>query len=142
MGRCPSLRPALLCSFTPALLWLPRRAGKLAVPLRCGDIVIKVRHSAALEMGTEGSLYGAHHYSVFTGHKGEGVTALGGPASPSDPVDISLGCVRYVVVDDVGYLGYVYSPRCYVGRNQYLKCAVAEAIQGSLTPVLRQIPLQ
>ena len=105
-------------------------------------MVIKVRHGAALKLGTKGPFNGANHYIVFTGHKGKGVSALGGPACPPDPVDICLGGVRYIVVDDMGYLGYVYSTSRYVGCNQYLKGAVTEAVQRSLTAVLGKVPLE
>lgn len=120
----------------------PRGAGKFRVPAGGGCLVIEILQMAALQRGAQDAFDAAHHAAIFVSRQGKGVARAGGPAGATDAVDIGIGRVRDVIVDDMGYLGDVDAAGRYVGGHQDLVGAVPEAVQGGLAPVLGQVALQ
>jgi hypothetical protein len=57
-------------------------------------------------------------------------------------MNICIGSVGYIVVDDMGYLGYIYSSRCDICRNKYPESSIPETVHCSLPARLREVPLQ
>src|SRR5208282_1659340 len=86
-----------------AALRLTWRAGKFGIARRLRLVIIEALQRATLHLFTKDAFDAAHHGLVLTGDERECVTGLSGAAGPADPVRISVGGIRHVVVNDVGY---------------------------------------
>ena len=76
---------------------------------------------------------------VLGGHDGEGVAAGLGAAGAPDAMDVILGMLRHVVVDDVADVGDVESARGDVRGDEHLEFAVAKTFQRLLAFALRAV---
>jgi hypothetical protein len=78
----------------------PTRRGLVELG-RGGHVVIESFDNLARQTVFHNFFEFAHHVGVFGRDQGEGIAGSFGPACPSDTVDIGVGGVRHVEVDDV-----------------------------------------
>ena len=72
-------------------------------------------------------------------HQGYGLSCRARACRAPDTVDVLLGHIGYLVVDDVGDLGDVDTARGHVGGDQDIHLAVGERGQGALALPLRAV---
>src|SRR5512135_555123 len=82
-------------------LWLPWGSGEFRILFGRRSAVIKVCYRSALQGSVQRPFDGADHDRILAGHQGKRVAAPGGPAGPSDAVNVSLGGIGNIVVDDM-----------------------------------------
>ena len=109
---------------------------------RSGLVVGESRKPTALDRGLEGSLDLSHHLVVFVGDQGKGIALALGPAGAANPVDVGVGGVRDVIVDDVGHRRDVQTACRNVGGDQQLELSAPEAVQRRLALILRAVRVQ
>src|SRR5207249_4844437 len=97
---------------------------------------------AALYPGTKHALYRPHHVRISVRDECEGIARSGSTARAAYTMCVSVRRVGHVIVDDMRNSRYVNAARSDIGRHQYLIFAIAEAVKGGLSLVLRQIALQ
>ena len=85
---------------------------------------------------------GPHHACVIDRRQSKRITGTGGPTGTTDAMDICLGGIGNIEIDDMGNLTDVDSPGRDIGRHQHLKGAAPKTVKSLLPPMLRQIPLQ
>jgi len=121
---------------------LPWRTGELTVLPWSGNTVIETFHRTTFDRCVKCPFDGAHHHRILTGHQGECIAAFGGATGPANPVDVRLGGIGDVVVDDVGDQGDVDPPRGDVRGDEYLEGTITEPVQRRLPAVLGKVPLE
>jgi hypothetical protein len=131
-----------LCRLCPAALRLTWRSHKFGSPCRGRFLIIEILQHAALDLLAEHSLNAPDKGLVLTADKGEGVAGLCGTAGPADAVRVSIRRIRHVVVDDMGYAQDIDASGGDIGGHQNLVRALAEAVEGVLPLVLREVPLE
>ncbi len=104
--------------------------------------VVEIGQSPPLDVRLEHLLDVAHHRFVLRLDERERLAGLIHAARAPDAVRVGVHRVGDVEVDDVGDVGYVNAARRYVGRHQHVEFAVAEAVEGVLSLVLRHVALQ
>ena len=72
-------------------------------------------------------------------HEQDGITRASGTARSSDPVDVSFGVVRDVVIDHMTDPFHVQSSRRDIGGDEYVECTGLEAPDGLLPIPLRHV---
>ena len=76
----------------------------------------------------------------FTGtEQGQGISGAHSSTGSTNPMDVVLRVLRYVVVDDMGDIGDVETACCNVGSNKHLIKTAFEAFQGLFTLFLRAV---
>ncbi len=108
---------------------------------RRGSAVVEAGHGAALDRGAQNTGDGPDDMGVLAGRQGIGVTRAFRPTGAADAVDVGVGGVGNVVVDDMGYAGDVDAPGGDVGGHQDLEFAGAKAVERGLSPSLGKVPL-
>ncbi|MCB9533683.1 MAG: hypothetical protein H6698_05120 [Myxococcales bacterium] len=71
----------------------------------------------------------------------DGDTRAARPAGATDTVDVALGLVRELEVEDVRHVVDVEAARREVGRDQHADRAAAEAVERALARILRLVPM-
>lgn len=83
------------------------------------------------------------HVPAFLRHHECERVALGfHPAGAPDPVNIILGVLRHIVIDDVANLGDIEPASSYIGGHQHLKPPIPEAAQSLLALTLGAIRVE
>ena len=65
----------------------------------------------------------------FAVHQGERVADILGATGPANAMDIILGMLRHIVIDDVTDAGDIEPPRSDIGRNHHFIFAALETFQ-------------
>ena len=84
----------------------------------------------------------ADHIPVFVGDQGEGVARALRASRAPDPMDIGVGGVGHVVIDDVRDAVDVETSGCDVGRDHDGEVARLEAMQGAFALSLGAVAVQ
>ena len=84
----------------------------------------------------------AQHVPLARAHEQDRVAAAAGAAGAADAMDVGLGVVRNVVVDDVRDALDVEAARGDVGRDQDVDLAVLEPRDGLLALALLHVAVQ
>jgi hypothetical protein len=74
--------------------------------------------------------------------KGDGYAGSSGPAGPADTVDIVLGKLRQIKVNDMAYAGYVKTAGCNIGRYQEPDLSPPQIGNGAITRTLVHVAVQ
>jgi hypothetical protein len=96
----------------------------------------------SLQRRTERTLKCGHHGRVVVGDEGEGHPGSGGTAGATNAMHIGVNRLRHIIVNDMRNVPYIKTACGDIGRNQDLKRAAPEAIEGRLPLGLRQVALQ
>ena len=67
--------------------------------------------------------------TILGHHDSEGIPGGCGTACPANAMDVVLGMLRHVVVDDMADVGNVQSTRGDVGGDQNLIFSIPEAVE-------------
>ena len=76
------------------------------------------------------------------GNEGEGHPGSGGTAGTANAMHVGVDRLRHIIVNDVRNVPHIETACSEVGRDQDLKRAAPEALEGRLTLGLRQVALQ
>ena len=80
--------------------------------------------------------------ALLGGHEGDRAARAAHPAGAPDPVDVGLGRIGDVVVDDVGDVLDVEPAGCDVGRDQQPQAVVLEGEHHPVALPLAQVAVQ
>jgi len=81
------------------------------------------------DLGPDEALHVREDEGVSLAGKADGVAIRPGPRRPSDPMDIVLGILRQVIVDDVGHVRDVQAPGGHVRGHQDGQLTLLEALE-------------
>src|SRR5438105_6349955 len=112
----------------------PRRNGKRRICCRA-EVIAWDRNPRNLL--TNRALDSAYHRDLVGGHECVSITSGGRAPSPPDSVDVILGLLRNVVVDDVGDARDVEAALSDVGRHEDANLTGLEIIESPGTFALR-----
>ena len=84
----------------------------------------------------------ADQIAVIRGDKGEGFASALCPARASDTMDIGVGSIMHIKVDDVGNILHVQATCGDVGGDHDLELSTLEAFECPLTLTLRAVTVQ
>ena len=107
-----------------------------------GRGILEAVQRPSFQRRAERTLKRGHHGRVVVGDEGEGHPGSGGTASAADAMHISVDRLRHIIVNDVRNVPHIETACGEVGRDQDLKRAAPEALEGRLTLGLRQVALQ
>ena len=82
------------------------------------------------------------HVTVLWCDQCERITLPMGAAGAADAMDISVGCVRHIVIDDVRNALHVQSACSNVRGNHDVVGSVLKSLQSRLPLALRSVPMQ
>ena len=111
-------------------------------PRRRGRCVVEIRQNLAFDGSTHDALQLADHVPVFIGHEGERVTCTLGATRASDAMDVGIGGIWHVEVDDVRDAFDIQTAGCNVCRNHDAEVSRLETVQGLFTLSLRAVAVQ
>ena len=109
---------------------------------RGGSRVIKVVESLASQRFAHDFFQRADHVAIIRCDERERVAGAFGAASASDAMDVCVGGVGHIEVDDVRNAFHVETARGDVGGDHDLICAAPEAFESGLTLPLRTVAVQ
>ena len=110
-------------------------------PRRCGNGVVKIGESLALQRSHD-SFEGPDHVVVFWCDERERVPGALGAACAPNAMDIRVGGIRHVVVDNVGDTVDIEPARGDVGGDHDAEVTGLETAQGLFTLPLRSVAVQ
>ena len=105
-----------------------RRPSEFLIVAGRWHIIIKIFEGGTFDPGAKDAFNGVDHVGIVITDQGEGVTAAGGATGTANPMDIGLGGVGDVVIDDVGNLVDIDAAGGDVGGDKYLVGAIPEAV--------------
>lgn len=109
---------------------------------RRGDCVIKVRQSDASERFTHDPFQRPDHVVVFRRDQCERVTGTLSASSAPDAMNVSIGGVRHIKVDNMGYAFHVETTGGDIGGNHDGKVPGLEAPERLFSLALRAVAVQ
>src|SRR5690606_13321927 len=97
------------------------------------------RQAHLLDRLPGGALDRAQHALLARGDEQDRLAAASGAAGAADAVDVALGVVRDVVVEDVADPLHVQAARGHVGGHQHVQAAILELLDGALALLLLHV---
>lgn len=76
---------------------------------------------------TNKRLYRVQLISLLDAAEGEGGAAQTRPRGPADPMDIHLGLIGHIVIDDMRNIVHIDAPRRHVGCYQNTHLSILES---------------
>ena len=109
---------------------------------RRGGGVVKVGESLTFDWSSHDAFESPDHVSVFVSDQCERVTRTMCAPRPSDAMDVGIGSVGHVVVDDVRDAFNIEAARRDVGSDHDVEVSLFETVQSLLALSLRAIAVQ
>ena len=109
---------------------------------RCGRRVVKVCESLAFEGLPHDPFERPNHIPIFISDQCERVASALGASRASDAVDVGIGSVGHVIVDDVCDAVNIETARRDVGGDHDVKVSRFETVQGVLALSLGAVAVQ
>ena len=107
-----------------------------------GIAVIEILQLHARDFLADESFDGKNVGCIFGNHDGKGVAAVFRAARAPDAMDVVLGMLRDVVVDDMADVRDVQSARGDVGGDEHLEFTFTKTFQRLLAFLLRAVGMQ
>jgi hypothetical protein len=104
-----------------------------------GVLVVEVGQLHALNLLIDESLNGGNVLGIFGGHEGERIASGLGAPGAADAMNVILGMLRNVEVDDVADIRDVQAAGGDIGGNEHFVTALTKAVQGLLAFTLAAI---
>jgi len=116
-------------------LWLPAawRTATVGIVRRPGRGILEAMQRPSFQGRAEHTFKRGHHGRVVVGDEGEGHPGSGGTAGAANAMHIGVDRLRHIIVNDVRNVPHIETARGEVGRDQDLKRATPEALEGRLT---------
>ena len=105
-------------------------------------VVVEIWKCLTLEWMSHDALKAADHVIVFRGDQGERVTGALGASSAADTVDVGVGSIGHIVVDDVRDAVDIQAAGGDVGGDHNAEVSGLEAVQSLLTLSLSAVAVQ
>ena len=95
--------------------------------------IIFGRQSGALDGLVGKGLHLAQQALLAGGDQRNGDAGLAGAAGAPDAVNVQLGVIRQVIVEDVRDVVDIQATRGHIGGHQHFDLGIAEAVEGAFT---------
>ena len=116
-------------------LWLPAawRTATVGIVRGPGRSILEAVQRPSFQRRAERTLKREHHGRIVVGDEGEGHSGSGGTAGAANAMHIGVDRLRHIIVNDVRNVPHIKTACGKVGRDQDLKRATPEALEGRLT---------
>ena len=104
--------------------------------------IVEIRKRLAFERLSHNALEGADHIVIFRRDECERVSCALGASRATDAVDVGVGSIRHVVVDDMGNALNIETARCNVGGDHDTEVPGLETAQSLFALSLRAVTMQ
>lgn len=95
-----------------------------------GDRIVKIRQRFSFERSPHNSFEGPDHIVIFRCDKRKRVAGMVGASCTSDTMNVSIGCIGHVIVDDVGDALNIEPARGNVRGDHNVEVSRFETVQG------------
>jgi hypothetical protein len=114
----------------------------VTVPWWCSSGVVEVWQSLAFDWSTHNTFESPDHVVILRRDEREGIASTLRASCSSDAMDVSIGGIRHIVVDDVRDALNIQSARRNICSDHDGEMACFETVQSALTLSLGAVAMQ